>query len=72
MDIIQQVVDFMCLAVEAIGVVVGAYGGINFFEGASQQAAAKKLEGLQFVVGGVGIFFIGYKIIPLILTIFNI
>lgn len=72
MDIIQEVVDFMGLAVEAIGVVVAAYGGINFFEGASQQAAAKKLEGLQFVVGGVGIFFIGLKIIPLILTVLSV
>lgn len=72
MDLIKQVVDFIALAIEAIGIVVAAYGGICFFEGASQQAAAKKLEGLQFVVGGVGVFLIGLKIIPLILTVFNI
>ena len=71
MEIIEAIVNFVALCVEALGAVVAIYGGITLMEGQSQQTAIKKLEGLQYVVGGVGIFLIGMKIVPMILNIFN-
>lgn len=71
MELIQEVVNLVAKLIEGLGIVVAAYGGYNIMEGQSQQTAIKKLEGLQYVVGGVGIFFIGYKIVPMILSVFN-
>lgn len=72
MEAINQIVNFAASAVEAAGIAVAAYGAYSFFEGASQQTAIKKLEGLLYIVGGVGIYLLGLKIIPLILTVFNV
>lgn len=72
MEAIQTIVDFSANAVQAAGIAVACYGGYSFFEGASQQTAIKKLEGLLYIVGGVGIWMLGYKIVPLILSSFNV
>ena len=71
METINAVVDFAAKAVEGIGIAIAIYGAINFLEGQSQQTAIKKLEGLQYVVGGVGVFLLGMKIVPLIINVFN-
>ena len=71
MDVFVNGVGILGKLVNAIGVIVKIWGGVNLMEGYGQENPSSKSQGVKQFVAGGGIILIGMKLIPMLATIFN-
>lgn len=71
MEFIQEVVNFMALAVKGFGAGAAVVGLIDFSEGRSQNNAGKKEEGMNKMMGGGIIFLVGQILVPKLINFFT-
>lgn len=71
MEFFNSAVSTLSTAVVAIGAGLGAWGGVNLFEGYGGDNAAAKSQGIKQLMGGGAIALIGLKLIPQLATLFG-
>lgn len=71
MQVINEVISFFSMGVQALGGVIAVLGVIDYMEGRSKNQAASKDEGVNKIVSGAVIFLIGLKLVPQISSFFG-
>lgn len=71
MQVINEVIKFFSMGVQALGGVIAVLGVIDYMEGRSKNQAASKDEGVNKIVSGAVIFLIGLKLVPQISSFFG-
>ncbi|MFV0497568.1 MAG: Maff2 family mobile element protein [Candidatus Fimivivens sp.] len=68
MEIISATVDVLITIVTAVGGGFAAFGGMQLFQGYSNDNGAKQATGWAMVAGGGGIILLAQKVFPMIIT----
>lgn len=71
MGILGTLVDYLSLGVMAVGVILGIFGAIHYFEGHGNDNPGAKSQGGKQVGAGVAIAAIGWGVVPLIISMFQ-
>lgn len=71
MQVVNEVITYFSLGVQALGGVIAILGIIDYLEGRSKNQAASKDEGVNKIVSGAVIFLVGLKLVPQISSFFG-
>ncbi len=71
MEFLNEAINFMKIAVTAIGAGITIMGIINFAEGQSDDNPANKSRGVKMLVGGVIIMAVGTTLVPKLSSFFT-